>query len=186
MPVRRSSCRSFLPRSAAAFAAMCYAEFATTIPLSGSSCSYAYATLGELVAWFIGWNMMLQYGVLASAVAVSWAGYFTSLVDHFGMHLPAQLTNAARVHRQPSGRDRRTVQPAGGDDRAAVDVAVLRRHSRIEHGEYLDGDIEGGADRHRHHRGLAIPEPESLAPVHSRAAGTGQVGLGRRAAHRRP
>ena len=79
---------------------MCYAEFATTIPLSGSSCSYAYATLGELVAWFIGWNMMLQYGVLASAVAVSWAGYFTSLVDHFGMHLPAQFTNVARVHRQ--------------------------------------------------------------------------------------
>ena len=76
------------------FTALCYAEFATLIPMSGSSYSYAYATLGELVAWFIGWNMVLEYGVSASAVAVSWTGYFTSLLDHFGMHLPDALTNA--------------------------------------------------------------------------------------------
>ncbi len=76
------------------FTALCYAEFATLIPMSGSSYSYAYATLGELVAWFIGWNMVLEYGVSASAVAVSWTGYFTSLLDHFGIHLPPALTNA--------------------------------------------------------------------------------------------
>ena len=76
------------------FAALCYAEFATLIPMSGSSYSYAYATLGELAAWFIGWNMVLEYGVSASAVAVSWTGYFTSLLDHMGLHLPAVLTNA--------------------------------------------------------------------------------------------
>src|SRR5882724_15464 len=76
------------------FTALCYAEFATLIPMSGSSYSYAYATLGELAAWFIGWNMVLEYGVSASAVAVSWTGYFTSLLDHFGVHLPAELTNA--------------------------------------------------------------------------------------------
>jgi APA family basic amino acid/polyamine antiporter len=76
------------------FTALCYAEFATLIPMSGSSYSYAYATLGELVAWFIGWNMVLEYGVSASAVAVSWTGYFVSLLDHMGMHLPAALTNA--------------------------------------------------------------------------------------------
>jgi APA family basic amino acid/polyamine antiporter len=76
------------------FTALCYAEFATLIPMSGSSYSYAYATLGELVAWFIGWNMVLEYGVSASAVAVSWTGYFVSLLDHFGIHLPAVLTNA--------------------------------------------------------------------------------------------
>jgi APA family basic amino acid/polyamine antiporter len=76
------------------FTALCYAEFATLIPMSGSSYSYAYATLGELVAWFIGWNMVLEYGVSASAVAVSWTGYFTSLLDHFGVHLPPSLTNA--------------------------------------------------------------------------------------------
>ncbi len=76
------------------FTALCYAEFATLIPMSGSSYSYAYATLGELAAWFIGWNMVLEYGVSASAVAVSWTGYFTSLLDDFGLHLPHALTNA--------------------------------------------------------------------------------------------
>ncbi|MEO8802150.1 MAG: amino acid permease [Rudaea sp.] len=76
------------------FCALCYAEFATLIPMSGSSYSYAYATLGEFVAWFIGWNMVLEYGVSASAVAVSWTGYFTSLLDHMGMHLPTVLTNS--------------------------------------------------------------------------------------------
>ncbi|HEX7128557.1 MAG TPA: amino acid permease [Rhodanobacteraceae bacterium] len=76
------------------FTALCYAEFATLIPMSGSSYSYAYATLGELAAWFIGWNMVLEYGVSASAVAVSWTGYFTSLLEHLGLHLPAALTNA--------------------------------------------------------------------------------------------
>jgi APA family basic amino acid/polyamine antiporter len=76
------------------FTALCYAEFATLIPMSGSSYSYAYATLGELVAWFIGWNMVLEYGVSASAVAVSWTGYFVSLLDHIGIHLPPALTNA--------------------------------------------------------------------------------------------
>src|SRR5690348_18231502 len=76
------------------FTALCYAEFATLIPMSGSSYSYAYATLGELVAWFIGWNMVLEYGVSASAVAVSWTGYFVSLVRHMGFDLPDALTNA--------------------------------------------------------------------------------------------
>jgi APA family basic amino acid/polyamine antiporter len=82
------------------FTALCYAEFATLIPLSGSAYSYAYATLGELMAWFIGWNLVLEYGVSASAVAVSWTGYFLSLLDHIGglfnmdLSLPAALTSA--------------------------------------------------------------------------------------------
>ena len=76
------------------FTALCYAEFATLIPISGSSYSYAYATLGELVAWFIGWNMVLEYGISASAVAASWTGYFVSLLDHVGIHLPQSLTEA--------------------------------------------------------------------------------------------
>ncbi len=82
------------------FTALCYAEFATLIPLSGSAYSYAYATLGELMAWFIGWNLVLEYGVSASAVAVSWTGYFLSLLNHVGtvfnmdLSLPAALTKA--------------------------------------------------------------------------------------------
>ncbi|HUH30397.1 MAG TPA: amino acid permease [Rhodanobacter sp.] len=82
------------------FTALCYAEFATLIPLSGSAYSYAYATLGELMAWFIGWNLVLEYGVSASAVAVSWTGYLLSLLEHVGttfnmdLSLPAALTSA--------------------------------------------------------------------------------------------
>jgi APA family basic amino acid/polyamine antiporter len=77
-----------------AFCAMAYAEFAAMVPVSGSAYTYTYATFGELSAWFIGWMLVLEYGVSASAVAVSWTGYFLSLLDHFGIHLPAALVNA--------------------------------------------------------------------------------------------
>ncbi|NEK65469.1 MAG: amino acid permease, partial [Xanthomonas perforans] len=62
-----------------AFCAMAYAEFAAMVPVSGSAYTYTYATFGELAAWFIGWMLVLEYGVSASAVAVSWTGYFLSL-----------------------------------------------------------------------------------------------------------
>lgn len=75
-------------------AAVCYAEFASFVPVSGSAYSYAYATLGEGVAWFIGWNLMLEYVLSASAVAVSWSAYVTNLLSGWGIHLPEALTNA--------------------------------------------------------------------------------------------
>jgi APA family basic amino acid/polyamine antiporter len=76
------------------FAGLCYAEFASMIPESGSSYTYAYATMGRFMAWFIGWNMVLEYGVSASTVAVGWSGYFVSLLQNFGIVLPAAFTNA--------------------------------------------------------------------------------------------
>ena len=76
------------------FCALAYAEFASMVPVSGSAYTYTYATLGELAAWFIGWMLVLEYGVSASAVAVSWTGYFLSFLEHFNIHLPAALTNA--------------------------------------------------------------------------------------------
>ncbi len=76
------------------FCALAYAEFAAMVPVSGSAYTYTYATLGELAAWFIGWMLVLEYGVSASAVAVSWTGYFLSLLDHFDIHLPAALVKA--------------------------------------------------------------------------------------------
>jgi len=76
------------------FCALAYAEFASLVPVSGSAYTYAYATFGELAAWFIGWMLVLEYGVSGSAVAVSWTGYFLSLLDQFGLHLPAALVNA--------------------------------------------------------------------------------------------
>ena len=75
-------------------AALCYCEFATMLPVSGSAYSYAHATLGEGIAWFIGWNLLLEYMLSASAVAVGWSAYITNLFAQLGMHLPASLVNA--------------------------------------------------------------------------------------------
>lgn len=75
-------------------AALCYAEFATFLPVPGSAYSYTYATLGEALAWFIGWNLLLEYGISAAAVAVSWSGYVTNVLGEAGIHLPALLVNA--------------------------------------------------------------------------------------------
>src|SRR5258707_13726773 len=76
------------------FAGLCYAEFASLIPESGSSYTYAYATMGRFMAWFIGWNMVLEYLVSASTVAVGWSGYFNSLLENFGTAIPAAFANA--------------------------------------------------------------------------------------------
>jgi APA family basic amino acid/polyamine antiporter len=75
-------------------AAICYAELASLIPVSGSAYSYTYATLGEGVAWFVGWNLALEYMMSAATVAVGWSGYVVNLLEEFGLHLPAALTNA--------------------------------------------------------------------------------------------
>ena len=73
---------------------MCYAEFASTVPVAGSIYTYSYATMGELVAWMIGWDLLLEYGLATSAVSVGWSGYFQSLISGFGIHLPTALTAA--------------------------------------------------------------------------------------------
>jgi APA family basic amino acid/polyamine antiporter len=75
-------------------AAICYAELASLIPVSGSAYSYTYATLGEGVAWFVGWNLALEYMMSAATVAVGWSGYVVNLLEEFGLHLPAALTSA--------------------------------------------------------------------------------------------
>ena len=79
---------------ACCFAALAYAEFASTIPVAGSIYTYSYATLGELAAWVIGWDLMLEYGLATSAVSVGWSGYLQSLLSGFGLTLPAALTAA--------------------------------------------------------------------------------------------
>ncbi|HJU89589.1 MAG TPA: amino acid permease [Gemmatimonadaceae bacterium] len=76
------------------FAGLCYAEFASMIPIAGSAYTYGYATMGELVAWTIGWDLILEYLFGASTVAVGWSGYFTDFMRQIGIHLPANLTNA--------------------------------------------------------------------------------------------
>ncbi len=76
---------------ACAFCALCYAEFAALVPISGSAYTYSYATLGEIVAWIIGWDLIIEYAVGNVAVAIGWAAYFHQLLDGLGLHVPAWL-----------------------------------------------------------------------------------------------
>ena len=73
------------------FAGLCYAEFASLIPIAGSAYTYGYATLGELFAWIIGWDLILEYAFGAATVASGWSGYFTSLLQDFGIYIPPSL-----------------------------------------------------------------------------------------------
>src|SRR5512144_826595 len=77
-------------------AALCYAELAAMIPQAGSAYTYAYATLGEIVAWIIGWDLILEYAVGNVAVAISWGDYFTTLMRAVGVQLPSFLTTGYR------------------------------------------------------------------------------------------
>ena len=77
---------------ACAFSALCYAQFAATIPVSGSAYTYAYASFGELAAWTIGWALIMEYAVGNIVVAISWSDYFTGLLDGIGIHIPLWLT----------------------------------------------------------------------------------------------
>jgi len=76
------------------FAALCYAEFASMVPVAGSAYTYAYATLGELFAWIIGWDLVLEYGVSSAAVATGWSAYFQSVLAKFGLHVPKLLAES--------------------------------------------------------------------------------------------
>jgi APA family basic amino acid/polyamine antiporter len=75
------------------FAALCYAEFSSVLPVEGSAYAYSYGTIGELFAWFIGWNLILEYMMGATTVAVSWSGYFDKLMHLFGVNIPFWLVN---------------------------------------------------------------------------------------------
>jgi APA family basic amino acid/polyamine antiporter len=89
---------------ACGFAALCYAEFAAMVPVSGSAYTYAYATLGELVAWIIGWDLIIEYAVGNVAVAISWSGYFQELLRGLGMELPVWLGIDYRTAVQSAAR----------------------------------------------------------------------------------
>lgn len=78
---------------ACVFAALCYSEFASILPVEGSAYAYAYGTVGEIFAWIIGWGLILEYAMGSMTVAVSWSGYFNKLLKMFGLHLPDYLTS---------------------------------------------------------------------------------------------
>lgn len=84
-----------LAGTAAILAALCYSEFAALVPIAGSAYTYGYATLGEMFAWIIGWDLVLEYALAATTVAVGWSGYVVSFLSHIGIHIPATLSAAA-------------------------------------------------------------------------------------------
>ena len=90
-----------LAGAACAFAGLCYAEFSAMIPISGSAYTYGYATLGEFVAWIIGWDLILEYMFAASTVAVGWSGYVVSFLKDLGIVIPAEFASAPYNHATP-------------------------------------------------------------------------------------
>ena len=104
-----------------AFAGLCYAEFASMIPIAGSAYTYSYATMGELLAWIIGWDLVLEYAVGAATVAIAWSEYFNRVLGFFGLHIPyewchspletmADQPRASQRHHEPAG-DRHPAAP---------------------------------------------------------------------------
>jgi APA family basic amino acid/polyamine antiporter len=104
------------------FAALCYAEFASMVPVAGSAYTYAYATLGELFAWIIGWDLILEYAVGSATVANGWSGYFQSVLAKFGLHLPAALAGPPIIYDTTAGH---FVQTAGVVNLPAILIVAL-------------------------------------------------------------
>src|SRR4026208_107079 len=90
------------------FAALCYAEFSSMVPVAGSAYTYAYATLGEMFAWIIGWDLVLEYAVGSATVANGWSSYFQSLLPKMGIHLPEVISKAPSVFDTAAGEFVRT------------------------------------------------------------------------------
>ena len=119
------------------FAALCYAEFASMVPISGSAYTYAYATLGELIAWIIGWDLIIEYAVGNVAVAISWSGYFQELLRVVGLGIPDWLGIDYRSALQ-AAKDVAAATASGGDLSAFGD-ATMRAANAFEHAPRILG-----------------------------------------------
>ncbi|MCW3112757.1 MAG: amino acid transporter [Segetibacter sp.] len=111
---------------ACGFAALCYAEFASTVPVSGSAYTYSYVAFGEIFAWIIGWDLLMEYAIGNIAVAISWSDYFTGLLDKAGLHIPRWLTmDYTTAH---AGFNEATSFISKGQGLATIDPAILYKH----------------------------------------------------------
>ncbi len=126
-----------LTAMACAFAALCYAEFATLVPISGSAYTYAYATLGELIAWIIGWDLIIEYAVGNVAVAISWSGYFVELMRGVGIIIPSWAALDYRSAMQ--GFTTAAAQLAQGVPMAEIDAGLLHAHAAVQQAPRIMG-----------------------------------------------
>ncbi len=122
---------------ACGFAALCYAEFAAMVPIAGSAYTYAYATLGELVAWIIGWDLILEYAVGNVAVAISWSGYFQELLRGLGWNFPDWLGTDFRSARQAAAQVLEAQQK--GIDVTTLGITVARAAQALAEAPHIFG-----------------------------------------------
>lgn len=112
---------------ACGFAALCYAEFASTVPVSGSAYTYSYVAFGEIFAWIIGWDLLMEYAIGNIAVAISWSDYFTRLMDGFHLHIPDWLTmDYSTAH---SGFNTVNEVLVKGQPLSGIDPAEIAKHT---------------------------------------------------------
>ena len=149
---------------ACAFAALCYAEFASMIPIAGSAYTYAYATLGELVAWMIGWDLILEYAVGSMTVAIGWSGYMQRLLAGFGITIPVALGAAPPVG---------IINLPAVHHRAADHGSARRRHPRVGALQRGDGGDQAGGRAVLPRRGHRVRRAGELAAVSRPTDGPG-------------
>jgi amino acid transporter len=119
------------------FSALCYAEFASRVPIAGSAYTYAYVSFGEVVAWIIGWALILEYAIGNIVVAISWSGYFNNLLEGFNIHLPGWL--ATNTTNAQSGYDEAVKAMAGG-----ATFESLGRHAKTGYDAIVNAPVIGG------------------------------------------
>jgi APA family basic amino acid/polyamine antiporter len=123
-----------LAGTASIFAALCYSEFASLVPMAGSAYTYGYATLGEFIAWIIGWDLVLEYALGAVTVAIGWSGYVVSFLGDLGIHIPPALTapTGHELIQMPTGQwliesepIRESLRAAGTDPASLAHVTAI-------------------------------------------------------------
>ncbi len=150
-----------LSGTACAFAALSYAELAGAIGGAGSAYGYAYSGIGELIAWIIGWDLILEYSIATSTVAIGWSGYFGKIMELLGS------ASAPRADERPARRRHRQCTRHG--HRAAAVGAAVGRRARVRPFQHHHGVRQARGRSHFHHRRGAARQPGQLASLHPAA-----------------